>query len=292
MLDPKLAAGSSDQDAETAVPFVKMHGLGNDYIYIDERQTRIDSPSRWARILSDRHRGIGGDGVILLRRDREFPCRMEMYNADGSRAEMCGNGIRCVAVLAWERGYSPSPAFAIGTDAGARAVEVLPPFRPPHRVRVSMGIPHFEAEVETVDAGGRTFRGSILSVGNPHFVIPLEEPPAEFPVERFGPLLESHSRFPKRTNVEFVRARNAREIEFRVWERGSGETRACGTGATAAVAALHRRGLIASKVAVHLLGGDLEIEIGDRGEAFMTGPAEEAYRGTFARSVVREQAGT
>ncbi len=271
---------------QSSVSFAKMHGLGNDYVYLDERETAVGDPVRWARILSDRHRAIGSDGLIILRRDPHHSCRMEMYNADGSRAEMCGNGIRCVARLAWERGYATSPRFEIATDSGPRRVEVVVAGGAVRAVRVAMGVPAVEAEAAEVEAGGRTFRGTILSLGNPHFVIELDAPPAEFPVATYGPLLERHTRFPNRTNVEFVRCLGRGALEFRVWERGAGETRACGTGATASVAALHRRGRLDAEATVHLPGGDLEIAIAPDGEAWMTGPAEEAFRGTFLRSLV------
>lgn len=263
-----------------------MHGLGNDYVYLDEREVAVGEPAHWARRLSDRHRGIGADGLIILRRDPRYPCRMEMYNADGSRAEMCGNGIRCVARLAWERGYAADPGFEIGTDSGPRRVQVLLDGGRVRAVRVAMGIPEFDAVDAAIDAGERTFRGTILTLGNPHFVVELDTPPADFPVATYGPIIERDARFPKRTNVEFVRPSRSDRLEFRVWERGAGETQACGTGATAAVAALQRRGRVARKVIVELLGGELEIDIAPDGEASMTGPAEESFRGVFPLSVV------
>ncbi|MCA8959031.1 MAG: diaminopimelate epimerase [Planctomycetes bacterium] len=272
-----------------------MHGLGNDYVYLDERELEqldlsVGDPSRWSRVLSDRHRGVGSDGLIIVRRDPEHPCRMEMFNADGSRAEMCGNGIRCVARLARERGYAETDRFTIATDAGALSVAVDLASTPP-KVRVGMGRAIVEEEravVEVDVGGGRTaFEGTVLSLGNPHFVVPLSSNPADFPVEEFGPALEHHSRFPNRANIEFVRATDRHDVEFRVWERGSGQTQACGTGAAAAAVALRRLGMIDTRCTVHLLGGDLEIEVDDASLAcWKTGPAELSFVGEFPLSLV------
>ena len=275
---------------DASVPFVKMHGLGNDYVYLDERDTPVPDPpglGGMARALADRHTGIGGDGLIILRRDDRYPCRMEMYNADGSRAEMCGNGIRCVARLAWERGHASSPRFEIATDSGPLQVEVQLAGDRVEAVRVAMGVAVFEEEDAIVEVGGLDFRGTILSLGNPHFVIEIDVPPAGYPVLEHGPLLEVHPRFPDRANIEFVFPRNRTELDFRVWERGSGETRACGTGATAAVAALHRRDRLDACATVHLPGGDLFVEVAEDGATWMTGPAEESFRGHFPLSLVQ-----
>lgn len=272
-----------------SVPFVKMHGLGNDYVYIDAREVEIPRPESWAPVLADRHRGVGGDGLIVLRPHPEHPCRMEMFNADGSRAEMCGNGIRCVARLAWERGYAPAREFAIATDSGLKAVRVHAADRRPDDpevlVTVAMGVAEIEPEDVELEAAGEHFRGTVVDLGNPHFIIEVEDP-AAVPLERVGPELETNPRFPNRTNVEFVTLRGDRELDFRVWERGSGETRACGTGATAAAAALHHRGRVADEVTVHLLGGDLDIRIDGDGQTWMTGPAEHSFSGTFPRAWV------
>ncbi|MEE8143092.1 MAG: diaminopimelate epimerase [Planctomycetota bacterium] len=278
------------------MPFVRMHGIGNDYIYLDEQETAIPAPSaslaRWARRLADRHSGIGGDGLIILRRDPDFPCRMEMYNADGSRAEMCGNGLRCVAKLAWERGYSQGMSFFVNTDSGPREVQVLMTDDAPGagcvevRVRAAMGVPETVEESLQVMAGGKSFRGTYLRLGNPHFVVELSTDLASFPVEKHGPLLECHERFEERANVEFVQIRDPQQMNIRVWERGAGETRACGTGACAAVAALHQLGQVADQVTVHLSGGDLRVEVAENGNIWMTGPAQEICRGTFRRELV------
>ncbi|MEM7166646.1 MAG: diaminopimelate epimerase [Planctomycetota bacterium] len=267
------------------VPFVKMHGLGNDYVYLDARELRaagiqIDDSARWSQRLADRHRGVGGDGLIVVHEDTTAPVRMEMYNADGSRAEMCGNGIRCVARLAWERGYAASTRFSIATDSGLRAVEVSDRGR---TVAVDMGAATMD-DVCTLTAADREFTGTPVLLGNPHFVIELPHPPAEFAVEQYGPLLERHDRFPNRANIEFVFVAAPDQILFRVWERGSGETQACGTGATAAAAALHHHGRTDTRANVALLGGDLVIEIKE-GTTWMTGPAETVFAGHFPTSL-------
>ena len=263
------------------VPFVKMHGLGNDYVYLDDRQIEITEAPIWAAPLADRYRGIGGDGLIVLRQDPEFPCRMEMYNADGSRAEMCGNGIRCVARLAFERGYSQGEKrFSVQTDHGPRAVEV-------HTgadnlsVTVRMGAAQISEEVVLTTTQG-DFRGHVVDVGNPHFIIERQEALETLPLEKWGPPLEVHPHFPQRANIEFVRVLAPDQLDFRVWERGSGETQACGTGATAAVAALAHAGRIQSRATVHLLGGDLDIEIVP-GDCLMTGPATLTFDGSFQK---------
>lgn len=271
-----------DSTPPTGLPFVKMHGLGNDYIYLDERESEIpqDLPAL-SRILSDRHRGIGADGIIVLRRDDAAPCRMEMYNADGSRAEMCGNGIRCVAELAHRRGYTDGDHFTIGSDSGPREVWVTRTGPTSADVRVEMGLAKL-ADPETLESEGRAFRGVFVDLGNPHFVIELEESPRNFDLPRFGPPLERHPRFPHRANIEFVQVRVRDEIDFRVWERGSGETQACGTGATAAVAALAAHDRCAPRTTVHLLGGDLLIEVTPDGHTYMTGPAVTSFSGLLA----------
>lgn len=275
-----------------SVPFVKMHGLGNDYVYLDERELtpldlarRIDAPA-WARVLAERHTGIGGDGLIILRAHDTLPCRMEMLNADGSRAEMCGNGLRCVARLAWERGYTRGARrFELATDAGTRAVEVHPE-APGFLVSIDMGAPT-HGEEPVLESAGRSFRGQEVSVGNPHLVVEIDEDLDAFPVERYGPPLERHARFPQRINVEFVRVLAPDRLALRVWERGSGETRACGTGATAAACALMQSGRLGPRATVHLRGGDLIIERApDGASVIMTGPATFVCAGVFPLSLV------
>lgn len=278
-MQPAPASPNSDDPAWIGLPFVKMHGLGNDYVYLDEREANIPrNLPELSRQLSDRHRGIGADGIIVLRADPEHACFMEMYNADGSRAEMCGNGIRCVAELAHRRVYSARDQFVVGSDAGPREVWVERTGPTEARVRVEMG-PARVGERLSLESDGRTFSGVVVDLGNPHFVIELEESPHDLDLPRYGPPLESHDRFPDRINVEFVQVVSPKSIQFRVWERGSGETQACGTGATAVVAALHAEGRCESSAVVHLLGGDLDIEVAESGQTFMTGPAVQSFSG-------------
>lgn len=275
------------------IPFVKMHGLGNDYVYLDEREGPIPDPARWAPILSDRHRGIGSDGVIVLRQDPDRPVRMEMVNADGSRSGMCGNGIRCVARLARERGYATKDAFVIAVEGGSCPVRILREGGEISAIAVDLGVPLVERAPVTV-SGGRNSRdgdwgeltGTVVDVGNPHFVHTARTAVEEFPLERFGPAVERHPRFPHRTNVGVVEVVARDHLRLRVWERGTGETRACGSGATAAAAALRAAGEVDDLVRVSLPGGDLMIEFDAKGHAWMTGPAEESFRGAFPRSLV------
>jgi diaminopimelate epimerase len=285
--------------------FTKMHGLGNDYIYVDGAAERIPDPPRLARILSDRHRGVGGDGLIIIRppTSRESAGRMEMYNADGSRAQMCGNGIRCVAKYILDRGWTPGPALSIETDAGARALRLVErgPDGRAGSIEVDMGIPRFHrGEVPFVDGGapgsptvgvelkaaGRTVAGTVVAVGNPHFVVrvsgtePFGAPLAGLDLPAIGPAIERHPAFPERVNVEFVEPVGPRALNFRVWERGSGETEACGTGACAAVVAGVLGGFCERATRVHLRGGSLEIRWDEAsGRVFMTGPATEVFSG-------------
>ena len=285
--------------------FTKMHGLGNDYIYVDGAAERIPDPPRLARLLSDRHRGIGGDGLIIIRppSSGNTAGRMEMYNADGSRAQMCGNGIRCVAKYILDRGWTAGPALAIETDAGVRALRLTGrgPDGRVESIEVDMGVPRFHrGEVPFVDggppgtpavnvplkAGGRTLTGTVVAVGNPHFVVrlsrsePFGAPLAGLDLAAIGPAIERHPAFPEKVNVEFVEPVNPRELDFRVWERGSGETQACGTGACAAVVAGVLGGFCERSARVHLRGGDLEIRWDEAsGKVFMTGPATEVFSG-------------
>ena len=288
--------------------FSKMHGLGNDYIFIFVTTSDQEIPvtPELVRRLSDRHRGIGSDGLILVHPPRapENDCRMEMYNADGSRSEMCGNGIRCVGRLLHERGIARRETLRVETDAGVRALRLhLSPEGDLKNVAVDMGPPGLRRrDVPLVDGGapeepaiaipvdldGRSLLLTGVSMGNPHAVLRVDDPSSgppvsldDLPVETWGPRLERHSWFPRRTNVEFVRVRSPSELELRVWERGSGETLACGTGACAAVVAGVVGNWCERRVTVHLRGGELDVECRDEpgGSVWMTGPAVEVFRG-------------
>ena len=290
--------------------FTKMHGLGNDYVYVDGFTERVIDAPHIARAVSDRHRGVGGDGLIIVQPPSQpgFACRMEMYNADGSRAGMCGNGIRCVGKFALDRGLAKGPAFRVETDAGPRELRVVPGpertgsgFTAETWIEVDMGAPRLlRREIPLVDrespdsqaigaaieSQGRSLRGTAVSMGNPHFVIrvagrePFGAGLQSLDLAALGPPLERHPVFPERSNIEFVEPRSPREINFRVWERGSGETQACGTGACAAVVAGVLEGWCERSATVHLLGGDLHIRWDEAsGNVFMTGPAVEVFRG-------------
>ena len=274
-----------------SISFVKMHGLGNDYIYLDDREAEIPDPGPWAPILCDRHRGIGADGIIVLRRDDELPVRMEMVNADGSRSAMCGNGIRCVARLARERGYASEDAFKIGVDGGrcaARIVRASGDGSPITGASIDLGIPRVEPE-ETVEGSFGTLSGRPVDVGNPHFVHHLTRGELDdFPLAEIGPAVEHHERFPHRTNVGIAVVERRDFVRLRVWERGSGETQACGSGATATAAALNAAGLVDGTVTVQVLGGALEIAFDDRRHAWMTGAADHSFTGNFCEESLRK----
>lgn len=265
--------------------FVKMHGLGNDFILIDSLIQKIPPMSPFCKKYSDRRRGIGFDQALVLSPSDRADFRMEIYNADGSRVEMCGNGIRCLARYIWDRGLSNKDTLTIETLAG-----LIRPERDGDMVRVDMGEPildgpsipvNIEGEIRNhpVTIDDRFFYITCVSMGNPHAVIFLDNIDV-FPVARYGPLLEHHALFPKRANVEFVRIINTGEIAIRVWERGAGETLACGTGACASAVASNLNGYTGRKVSVHLPGGDLLINWSEEdNHVYMTGPAVEVYEG-------------
>jgi len=286
------------------LPFVKMHGCGNDYIYIDCREREpsaplgpgLADPPALSRRLSDRHFGIGGDGIILILPSQQADYRMRVFNADGSEAEMCGNGIRCFAKYLYDRGLVKGDETSIETGAGIRTVQLFAEGGKARRARVNMGLPrtsrpHIPMEgpvcpvvkedlaVEVPGQGTVTFRITAISMGNPHCVIFVDDTDS-FPVQLYGPLIERHRVFPKRTNVEFVQVLSPGEAKMRVWERGSGETLACGTGASAVCVAGALNKKTDRCLLLHLLGGDLELEWADDGSVFLTGPAEEAFEGT------------
>ena len=274
------------------VPFVKMHGLGNDYVYLDEREVEVPDPGPWSVILSDRHRGIGSDGVIVLRRDPECPVRMEMVNSDGSPSAMCGNGIRCVARLARERGYATEDTFEIAVDEGRCAAKIIREEGEIVAVSIDLGVPRVSA-LEEIEVAGRPFGGIAVDVGNPHFVHRFEEAAlADYPLAEIGPTVEHHVRFPDRTNLGIAHVLDREHIDLRVWERGAGETQACGSGATAAAAAMRSVGAVGDDVEVRVLGGALRITFDAAGHAWMTGAAETSFRGEFERGLVERSQAT
>ena len=279
--------------AARTLPFTKMQGCGNDYVYVDGFHHRVDDPEALARSISDRRFGVGSDGLILILPRERADVRMRMWNADGSEAEMCGNGIRCVAKYVYERGLAPRrERLTCETGAGVLGLDLTVVDGRVEAVAVDMGVPRLErAEVpmrgpagrvvdEVIRAGDRTFAVTAVSMGNPHCVTWVEGVRG-FPVERYGPLLERHEAFPKRTNVEFVEVVSRGEVVQRTWERGAGETWACGTGACAVGVAGALTGRTDRSILVHLLGGDLEIAWRDDGHVVKTGPAVFVFDGTW-----------
>lgn len=278
--------------------FTKMHGAGNDYIYLNGFDTPDfgDVPSL-ARAMTHRHFGIGGDGLILITPSEKADARMIMHNADGSRAEMCGNAIRCVAKFVRDRNLAGNDELTIETDHGVLALQCFSANGSVDRVRVNMSQPILtSAEIPTtlpgdppvnaqLEVAGRSFDVTCVSMGNPHCVTFIDEAPSDELVLGIGPQIETHAAFPNRVNAEFIQVLSPNETVMRVWERGSGETWACGTGAAAAVVAGVLAGKHGRHVTVHLLGGDLEIEWHeDSGDVFMTGPAQEVFTGEWLGS--------
>jgi diaminopimelate epimerase len=274
------------------IPFTKMHGAGNDYVYVNGFALEISDPAALARAVSPRRKGIGSDGLILVQPSSVAAVRMEMYNADGSRGEMCGNGIRCVGKYAWEHGLVRENPLRVETDAGIKTLELEVSNGKVQSVDVDMGEPILESaripalfDASTVidaplEVGSEVHRVTCVSMGNPHCVLFVDDVDG-LDLATIGPRFEHHPRFPSRINTEFVQVLSPREVKMRVWERGSGETAACGTGACAAAvaAALTRR--TERSVRVHLLGGDLDIEWRSNGHVFMRGEAVEVFTGEF-----------
>lgn len=273
--------------------FTKMHGCGNDYIYVDGSKEQIpaeDKPELVKR-LSDRHFGIGGDGVIFINPSKEADFEMEMYNMDGTRAEMCGNGIRCVAKYVHDKGLTDQRNISIVSCGKVKYLELNVENGKVSTVKVNMGSPILRASdipvvadseeviAERIEVGEEIYEMTCVSMGNPHAVVFLEDV-ASLPIEKIGPLFENHVRFPRRTNIEFVKVLDSETIEMRVWERGTGETLACGTGACASVVACILNGLTGEQVTVKLLGGNLQIRW-DRDEnlVYMTGSATTVFEG-------------
>ncbi len=274
----------------TRAEFSKWQGLGNDYLIVAASEFPLELTPERVRLLCDRHFGVGGDGILAWSVSAVAGFRLEIYNPDGSRAEMCGNGIRMLARHLYRRGLSGTPAFTVETDAGLIRPQVLDD----GRVRVEMGqarvgSPGAAGGAETrerLDAGGREYLFTFVDMGNPHCVVMTDDLEAVV-LEEEGAAIERHQRFPGRTNVEFVRVDGEHELTMRVWERGVGETRACGTGACAAAVAAAVSGAAGTPVTVHLPGGDLEIEVADDLQVVMTGPAEELYSGVIAGDLVK-----
>jgi diaminopimelate epimerase len=269
--------------------FTKMHGIGNDYVYVDCFTEAVHDPASLARRVSPRHTAIGSDGVILICPSQVADCRMEMYNADGSRGEMCGNGIRCVGKYAYDHGLVSKDSLRVETDAGTKVLRLQIVSGRVHAVTVDMGEPILEGSRIPVAAEGRVINAPLdvhgtqygitcVSMGNPHCVVFLPEVET-LALEQIGPCFEHHPFFPKRVNTEFVQVIERNQLRMRVWERGSGETAACGTGACAALVAAVLNDQSERHAVLHLNGGDLDIEWSTDNHVFMTGQAEEVFSG-------------
>ncbi|HBN77083.1 MAG TPA: diaminopimelate epimerase [Planctomycetaceae bacterium] len=274
--------------------FTKMHGAGNDYVYVNlfEETLPTEAPAL-ARAVSDRHKGIGGDGLVLIEPVENADACMRMFNLDGSEAEMCGNAIRCVAKYLYDHGIAKKDNLQIQTGAGLLHLELFPENGIVERVRVNMGAPILEsAKIPTLLAGdppvnatlvvgGMELQVTCVSMGNPHCVTFVDELTDNL-VLKIGPQIEKHEVFPRKINAEFIQVISPEEFNMRVWERGSGETMACGTGASAVAVAGVLTGKMSRKVTGHLLGGDLELEWSEEtNEVFMTGPATEVFSGEW-----------
>jgi diaminopimelate epimerase len=273
------------------IPFTKMHGAGNDYVYVNGFEVKVADPAAMARAVSPRRKGIGSDGLILVQPSSVAAVRMEMYNADGSRGEMCGNGIRCVGKYAYDRGITRDNPLRVETDSGIKTLELDVQDGVVRSVNVDMGEPILEpARIpvrcegsrvvdEPLEVAGETHRVTCVSMGNPHCVLFLPDI-AGLDLETIGPRFERHERFPKGINTEFIKVLGRGEMDMRVWERGSGETAACGTGACAAAVAGVLTGRTDRRVLVHLAGGDLTIEWREHDHhVAMRGEAVEVFRG-------------
>ncbi|MCH2671572.1 MAG: diaminopimelate epimerase [Dehalococcoidia bacterium] len=280
--------------------FTKMHGAGNDYVYVDARSQEQDWPEL-ARRMSDRHFGVGSDGLILIKGSDVADLKMSMYNADGSEAEMCGNGIRCFVKYAVDRTIvsSSNGSVSVETLAGIRNITPISEYGTVTGARVSMGAPILTPDTVPVnlDAAGEYGSGPVLeypfemdgydlplsfvSMGNPHAVTFIDTPVAEFPLLTVGPKVENHSIFPRRVNFEIVNVDNPTHLTARVWERGSGETLACGTGACGIAVASILGGHTDNTVSITLPGGTLKVDWDGQGEVYLEGPAEEVFSGEW-----------
>ena len=280
-----------DEEEGRRLRFAKMQGLGNDYVYVNCLEEEVSDPVSLARMVSDRHFGIGSDGLILIRPSSKADFFMEMFNADGSRSAMCGNGIRCVGKYVYDHGLTSKTDISVNTLAGVKHLELEIEDGKVASVTVDMGEPVLEPTLipvhvdrapviaHPIEVAGRRFEMTCVSMGNPHAVVFVDDV-AGFPIEEIGRPFEVHPAFPERVNVEFIEPLSRSEVRMRVWERGTGETLACGTGACASTVACALNGLTDDEVTVHLLGGDLRVRWDvERNRVFMTGPAATVFEG-------------
>lgn len=298
--------------------FTKMHGIGNDYVYVNCFEEEMKDPVKLAPIISDRHFGVGSDGLILILPSKVADCKMRIFNADGSEAQMCGNGIRCVAKYVYDHKITQKNPLTVETPAGVKTIRLFATNGKVSSARVNMGkpglmrseIPMLGKETQVIDemltisvtpyphlnlprrggggellpvSEGISFRITCVSMGNPHCVIFVDNFD-KIDLPRYGAEIERHQLFPERTNVHFVQIHNPREVTMKTWERGSGITLACGTGASAVCVAGVLNKKIGSKILAHLPGGDLELEWSEDGNVYMTGPATEVFTGEWTIS--------
>lgn len=273
--------------------FTKMHGIGNDYVYMDCTRERLENPGEIARLVSDRHKGIGSDGLILIQSSDEADFEMAMYNADGSYGKMCGNGIRCVAKYVYDNGLTDKTEISVISGGAVKYLKLTVENGKVKKVRVNMGEPILKpSEIPVVGEGeklvaapivvdNQVYEMTCVSMGNPHAVVFMDGVD-DLKIEEIGPKFEQHERFPDRVNTEFVERMDRKNLKMRVWERGSGETMACGTGACATAVAAILNGCAEREMTVHLLGGDLEIQWDETDNCvYMTGAAATAFNGEF-----------
>ncbi len=272
--------------------FTKMPGVGNDYVYVNGFTEDVARPEEFSIFISDRHKGIGSDGLVLILPSETCDFRMRMFNADGSEAQMCGNATRCIAKYVYDRGLTTKETISLETNGGVKILKLYPKNGKVDTVTVDMGEPILEAEKvpvtwseaqlinRIIDFQPEKFSVTAVSMGNPHAVIFTKSKFSTLDIERIGRKIENHPMFPEKTNTEFVEIISPTLAKMRVWERGSGETQACGTGACATLVAAVLTGRLERKATIALLGGDLELEWNaENNHVFMTGPAVEVFSG-------------
>lgn len=276
--------------------FTKMHGIGNDYVYVNCFEEEVKEPSKLAPIISNRHFGVGSDGLILILPSKAADCRMRIFNADGSEAQMCGNGVRCVAKYVYDHKITQKNPLTVETLAGIKTIQLFAENGKVSKARVNMGkprlmrseIPMLGKETQVIDEiltinKEISFRVTCVSMGNPHCVIFVNDFD-KVDISKYGAEIERHKSFPERTNVHFVQIHNPKEVTVKTWERGSGITLACGTGASAVCVAGVLNKKTELKILAHLPGGDLELEWAEDGNVYMTGPATEVFTGEWTVS--------
>ena len=271
--------------------FTKMHGIGNDYVYVNCFSETVENPEAVSKFVSDRHFGIGSDGLILIKPSEIADFEMDMYNSDGSAGAMCGNGIRCVAKYVYDYGLTDKTSISVSTKSGIKYLDLTVENGKVVQVKVDMGAPALKSSEipvlfdkeqvvdEPISINGKTFRMTCVSMGNPHCVVPVEDV-NDLKIEEIGPEFEHNDRFPDRVNTEFIRVIDRKTVQMRVWERGAGETWACGTGACAVAVACIINGWTEEEVVVKLRGGDLKICWDkEKNTVYMTGPATVVFDG-------------